>query len=163
VPQTRRTIYLVIGSSLCLGSVLIFYAAAHQWFPLVMNPSDALSQRPNLALIGLLGVVALVGGVGLLIKALLPDTANQRFADIVLGATLCVTAALAVIYTGQGWIRSIGRNDDPKYLLAWAVLGVVSLVVLFTGVRAIYEARRETRVTRAPSTSGARHTSHSVS
>jgi hypothetical protein len=80
-----------------------------------------------------------------------------------LGATLCITAALAVIYTGQGWIGSIGRNDDPKYLLAWAVLGVVGLIVLFTGARTIYEARRETRFTRAPSRSGARHTPQSIS
>ena len=162
MPQTRRTIYLVIGSALCLGSVLIFYAAAHQWFPLVMNPSDALTQRPNLALIGLLGVVALAGGVGFLVKALLPETANQRVADMAIGVILCVPAALAVIYTAQGGIGSIGRKDDPEYLLAWGVLGVVSLVVLFTGVRMIYEARRVTRATRIPGRSGARHTPQSI-
>ncbi len=162
MPQTRRTIYLVIGSALCLGSVLIFYAAAHQWFPLVMNPSDALSERPNLALIGLLGIVTLAGGVGFLAKALLPIAANQRAVDIALGVTLCVAAALGLIYAAQGSVGSAGRNDDPKYLLAWGVLGVVSLVVLFSGARTIYEARRGPRPTRIPSRSGARHTPQSI-
>jgi hypothetical protein len=161
--QTRRTIYIVIGCALCLGSIFVFYAAAHQWFPLVMNPSGALSRRPNLALIGLLGVVALAGGVSFLAKALLPQTANQRAVDIALGVTLCVTAALGLIYTVQGGIGSIGRNDASLYLLAWGVLGVVSLVVLLTGARAIYEARWGARATRIPSKSGARHTPQSIS
>jgi hypothetical protein len=159
MPQTRRTIYIMIGCALCLGGVLVFYAAAHQWFPLVMNPSDALSQRPNLALIGLLGVVALVGGVSFLAKAFLPETANQRAVDIALGVTLCVTAVLGLVYTVQGGIGAIGRKDGDLYLLAWGVLGVVSVVVLFTGARAIYEARWGTRI---PSRTGARHTPQSI-
>src|SRR5215475_5755124 len=133
MPQARRTTYIVIGSALCLGSVLIFYAAAHQWFPLVINPSAALGHRPNLALIGLLGIVALAGGISLLAQALFPQTANQRTVGMTLGVTLCVIAALALLYTAQGWAGSISRNDDARFILAWAVLGVVSLVVMVTG------------------------------
>ena len=114
MPQARRTIYIVIGSALCLGSVLIFYAAAHQWFPLFMNPSEALGHRPNLALIALLGVVALAGGISFLARAFLPPTVNQRIVGMILGVTLCVIAALALAYMAQGWAGSISRNDDPN-------------------------------------------------
>jgi uncharacterized membrane protein YidH (DUF202 family) len=159
MPQARRTISIVIGSALCLGSVLIFYAAAHQWFPLVINPSEALGHRPNLALIGLLGVVALAGGISFLARALFPQNLSQRTVSMTLGITLCVVAALALLYMAQGWAGSISRNDDSKYILAWAVLGVVSLVVLFTGARAIYDARQE--ALRSPKNS-ARHTPQSI-
>jgi uncharacterized membrane protein YidH (DUF202 family) len=159
MPQTRRTVYIVIGSALCLGSVLIFYAAAHQWLPLFMNPSGALGHRPNLALIALLGVVALAGGISFLARAFLPQTVNQRIVGRTLGVTLCVMAALALLYTAQGWAGSISRNDDSQYILAWAVLGVVSLVVLFTGARAIYDVRQE--ALRSPK-SGARHTPQGI-
>ena len=159
MPQARRTIYIVIGSALCLGSVLIFYAAAHQWFPLFMNPSEALGHRPNLALIALLGVVALAGGISFLARAFLPPTVNQRIVGMILGVTLCVVAALALAYMAQGWAGSISRNDDSEYILAWAVLGVVSLVVLFTGARAIYDVRQE--ALRSPKNS-ARHTPQSI-
>jgi uncharacterized membrane protein YidH (DUF202 family) len=162
MPQARRTISIVIGSALCLGSVLIFYAAAHQWFPLVINPSEALGHRPNLALIGLLGVVALAGGISFLARALFPQNLSQRTVSMTLGITLCVVAALALLYMAQGWAGSISRNDDAKYILAWAVLGVVSLVVMVTGARAIYDVTRGSRVTRAPSRSGARHTPQSI-
>jgi uncharacterized membrane protein YidH (DUF202 family) len=160
MPQARRTIYIVIGSVLCLGSVLIFYAAAHQWLPLLANPSDALGHRPNLALIALLGLVALAGGISFLARAFLPQTVNQRTVSMTLGVTLCVVAALALLYMAQGWAGSISRNDDPKYILAWAVLGVVSLVVLFAGARAIYDVRQE--ALRGPKSS-ARHTPQSIS
>ena len=159
MPQARRTIYIVIGSALCLGSVLIFYAAAHQWLPLFMNPSDALGHRPNLALIALLGVVALAGGISFLARAFLPPTVNQRIVGMILGVTLCVIAALALVYMAQGWAGSISRNDDSEYILAWAVLGVVSLVVLFTGARAIYDVRQE--ALRSPKNSP-RHTPQSI-
>jgi hypothetical protein len=159
MPQARRTIYIVVGSVLCLGSVLIFYAAAHQWFPLFMNPSEALGHRPNLALIALLGVVALAGGISFLARAFLPRTVNQRIVGMTLGVTLCVMAALALIYMAQGWAGSISRNDDSQYILAWAVLGVVSLVVLFTGARAIFDVRQE--ASRSPKNS-ARHTPQSI-
>ena len=114
MPQARRTIYIVIGSALCLGSVLIFYAAAHQWFPLFMNPSEALGHRPNLALIALLGVVALAGGISFLARAFLPPTVNQRIVGMILGVTLCVVAALALAYMAQGWAGSISRNDESR-------------------------------------------------
>jgi uncharacterized membrane protein YidH (DUF202 family) len=159
MPQARRAIYIVIGSVLCLGSVLIFYAAAHQWLPLFVNPSDALGHRPNLALIALLGVVALAGGISLLARAFLSRTVNQRTVGMTLGVTLCIVAALALLYMAQGWAGSISRNDDAKYILAWAVLGVVSLVVLFTGARAIYDVRQE--ALRSPKNS-ARHTPQSI-
>ena len=87
---------------------------------------------------------------------------SQRAVDIALGVTLCVTAALGLIYTVQGGVGSIGRNDADLYLLAWGVLGVVSLVVLLTGARAIYEARWGARASRTPSRSGARHTPQSI-
>src|SRR5262245_16339756 len=142
MPQARRTISIVIGSALCLGSVLVFYAAAHQWFPLIINPSEALGHRPNLALIALLGIVAFAGGISFLARAFLPQTVNQRTVGMTLGVTLCVIAALALLYMAQGWAGSVSRNDDLKYILAWAVLGLVSLVVLLTGARAIYDVTR---------------------
>jgi hypothetical protein len=159
MPQARRTIYIVIGSALCLGSVLIFYAAAHQWLPLLTGPSDALGHRPNLALIALLGVVALAGGISFLARAFFLQTVSQRTVGMALGVTLCVTAVLALVYMAQGWAGSISRNDDPKYILAWAVLGVVSLVVLFTGARAVYDVRQE--ALRHPKNS-VRHTPQSI-
>jgi hypothetical protein len=162
MPEARRTISIVIGSALCLGSALIFYAAAHQWFKLVINPSVALGHRPNLALIGLLGIVALAGGVSILARALFPQTANQRTVGLTLGVTLCVIAALALLYMAQGWAGSISRNDDARFLLAWAVLGVVSVVVMVTGARAIYDVTRGARQARTPSRSGARHTPQSI-
>jgi uncharacterized membrane protein YidH (DUF202 family) len=162
MPQARRTISIVIGSALCLGSVLIFYAAAHQWFPLVINPSEALGHRPNLALIALLGIVAFAGGISFLARAFLPQTVNQRTVGMALGVTLCVIAALALLYMAQGWAGSVSRNDDLKYILAWAVLGVVSLVVLLTGARAVYDVTRGARPTRTSSRSGARHTPQSI-
>jgi hypothetical protein len=159
MPQARRTVFVVIGSALCLGSVLIFYAAAHQWFPLIINPSAALGHRPNLALIGLLGVVAFAGGISFLARALFPQTANQRTVGMTLGVTLCVIAGLALLYMAQGWAGSISRNDSPKNILAWAVLGVVSLVVLFTGARAIYDVRQDAS---RGAKSSARHTPQSI-
>jgi hypothetical protein len=154
--QARRTIYIVVGSALCLGSALMIYAAAHQWLPLLVNPSDKLGHRPNLALIALLGIVALVGGVSFLARALLPDTANQRAVGMALGLTLCITAVFGLLYTAQGWAGSISRNDDLIYILAWAVLGMGSLVVFFAGARAIYD------VTHPARTRGARHTPQSI-
>jgi hypothetical protein len=159
MPQARRTFNIVIGSALCLGSVLIFYAAAHHLVPLLANPSDALGHRPNLALIGLLGLVAMAGGISLLARGFVPKTVNQGTVGMTLGVTLCVVAALALLYMAQGWAGSISRNDDLKYIVAWAVLGVVSLVVLFTGARAIYDVRQE--ALRSPKSSE-RHTQQGI-
>jgi uncharacterized membrane protein YidH (DUF202 family) len=155
MPQTRRTVYTIVGSALCLGSVLVFYAAVHQWLPLLMSPSAKLGHRPNLALIALLGVVALAGGINFLAKAFLPRRASQRTVSFILGVALCVTAVLGLVYAVQGWPGSISRDDPPFAYLAWAVLGVVSLVVLLAGARLIYDARRGAE---AAARSGARHT-----
>jgi|GEM_PF-5751375 len=151
--QARRTLYIVVGSALCLGSALVIYAAAHQW---LLTRPEALGHRPNLALIALLGIVAFAGGVSLLVRALLPDRANQRAVGMALGLTLCITAVFGLLYTAQGWAGSISRNDDLIYILAWAVLGMGSLVVFFAGARAIYD------VTHPARTSGARHTPQSI-
>jgi hypothetical protein len=158
MPQTRRTITIIIGSVLCAGSILVFYASAHQW--LSATPLEDVGHRPNLALIALLGIVALAGGIGFLARALLLHRASQRVVGMSLGITLCVAATLALIYTAQGWTGSISRNDGPIYILAWAVLGVVSLVTFFAGGRAIYDVTRSKRI--GPR-SGARRTSQSVS
>jgi uncharacterized membrane protein YidH (DUF202 family) len=155
MPRTRRNVYLAIGSALCLGALLVFYAAAHQWLPLLLKPSAALGHRPNLALIALFGVVSLAAGVSFLTRALLPQTANQRTIGMVLGVTLCVTSAIALVYTAQGWAGSLSRNDAAVYILAWAVLGIVSLVVLFAGARTLYDL---TRGGRGQTRAGARHT-----
>lgn len=159
MPQTRRTLTIILGSALCVGGILVFYAAAHQWVPLIGRPNGAAGHRPNLALIALLGVVALVGGLNFLSRALLPSTAHQRGVGLALGVTLCVAAAGGLLYTAQGWTGSISRNDEPINILAWAILGVVSLVVLVAGARAVYDA---TRATRNTSTRGARHTPQSI-
>jgi hypothetical protein len=159
MPQARRQVYIVIGSLLCLGSLLVFYAAVHQWLPLIMDPSVKLGHRPNLALIALLGVVALAGGVNFLARALLPQKASQRTASFILGVALCVTAIAGLVYAIQGWPGSIARGDPPIDFLPWAVLGVVSLVVLLAGARLIYEVRRGADT--APR-SGARHTPQSI-
>jgi hypothetical protein len=144
--QARRNVYLAIGSALCLGALLVFYAAAHQWLPLLLKPSDALGHRPNLALIGLLGVVSLAGGVSFLARALLPQPANQRTIGMTLGVTLCVTSAITLLYTAQGWAGSVSRNDETVYIMAWAVLGAFSLVVLFAGARTLYDLTRAPRI-----------------
>jgi hypothetical protein len=156
--QARRTLYIVVGSALCLGSALVFYAAAHQW---LLTRTEALGHRPNLALIALLGIVALAGGVSLLVRALLPDRANQRAVGVALGLTLCLTAAIGLLYMAQGWVGSISRNDDNIYFVAWAVLGMGSLVVFFAGARAIYDATHPAPARKAR-TSGARHTPQSI-
>jgi hypothetical protein len=159
MPQYRRTVFIVIGSALCLGSVLVLYAAAHQWLPLLESPSEKLGHRPNLALIAMLGIVALAGGASFLARALLPRAASQRTVTKALGSVLCVTAVIGLLYTAQGWAGSVSRDDPFVGILVWAILGVVSLVVLVAGARTIYDVTRDVRT---PRRSGVRHTPQSV-
>jgi hypothetical protein len=159
MPQTRRTLFIVIGGALCLGSVLVLYAAAHQWLPLLESPSVKLGHRPNLALIAMLGIVALAGGASFLARALLPHPASQRTVTKALGFALCVTAVIGLLYTVQGWAGSVSRNDPLVGILVWAILGVVSLVVLVAGARTVYDV---TRGAHTGPRSGARHTPQSI-
>jgi hypothetical protein len=159
MPQTRRNVYIAAGSALCLGGLLVLYAAARHWLPLIGAPTGALSQRPDLALIALLGASALAGGASLLARALLPQPlASGRNVGIALGATLGFIAAIGLIYTAQGLVTTAGQGGAPTFIQAWTILGVVSVAVLLAGARAIYDAVRGARSGRSDRRSGARHT-----
>lgn len=159
MPQTRRTFYIIAGSALCLGGLLVLYAAAHHWLPLVGAPTGELNQRPDLALIALLGASALAGGISLLARALLPPhVASRRNVGVAFGATLGLIAGIGLIYTAQGLVTTARQGGNPTFIQAWAILGVMSVVVLLAGGRAIYDATWGARSGRGNRRSGARRT-----
>jgi uncharacterized membrane protein YidH (DUF202 family) len=146
MPQTRRIIYAVVGSALLVGGILVFYASAHHWLPGIAPPTQNYSARPDLALIALLGVSALAGGVSLLTQALFSaHAAMRRNARATLGGTLCLTGLFGLIYTAQGWGHDFQQAFGQDHLQVikiepWVALALVSAVVLVAGANMIYEA-----------------------
>jgi hypothetical protein len=68
------------------GSVLIFYAAAHQWLPLLTGPSTLWATGKSGAHRAI-RVVALAGGISFLARAFFLQTLSQRTVGM---ALLCV-------------------------------------------------------------------------